>query len=280
MIIDGKALALATRSEVKRRVADLNGKGRKVGFAAILVGEHPASVMYVRNKLRVMEEVGIDAQVKKLPETASFEEIRQVIEGFNKNPAIHGILPQLPLPAHLSSQQVIGLIAPEKDVDGLGLYNVGHRTLGLPSLLPCTPKGCMKLIKTVQKDLTGLHAVVIGRSDLVGKPMAQLLLREDCTVTQAHSATKNLPDLCRQADIIVAAMGSPETIKGDWLKKGAIVIDVGINRTGDKLLGDVEFASASKVARAITPVPGGVGPMTIACLLENTVEAAEAAALK
>lgn len=275
MIIDGKALAQELRHDVKQRVAALNARGHKVGFAAVLVGDHAPSVIYVRNKLRAMEEAGIRAEVKQLPATATQDEVLKLITSINADKSIHGILLQLPLPPHLQAKPLIAAIAPEKDVDGLTLINVGRRTLDMPCLLPCTPKGCLKLIKTVQQDLSGLHAVVIGRSDLVGKPMAQLLLREDCTVTQAHSATRDLPGLCRQADVVVAAMGSPETVKGDWLKLGAIVIDVGINRIGDKLVGDVEFASASKVARAITPVPGGVGPMTIACLLENTVEAAE-----
>jgi methylenetetrahydrofolate dehydrogenase (NADP+)/methenyltetrahydrofolate cyclohydrolase len=275
MIIDGKALAQQLRHDVRQRVAALNARGLKVGFAAVLVGEHAPSVIYVRNKLRAMEEAGIRAEVKQLPATATQDEVLKLITAINEDKSVHGILLQLPLPPHLQAKPLIAAIAPEKDVDGLTLINVGRRTLDMPCLLPCTPKGCLKLIKTVQQDLSGLHAVVIGRSDLVGKPMAQLLLREDCTVTQMHSATRNLPELCRQADIVVAAMGSPETVKGDWLKPGAIVIDIGINRVGDKIIGDVEFASASKVARAITPVPGGVGPMTIACLLENTVEAAE-----
>lgn len=276
MIIDGKALAQNVRDEVAARVAKLKARGVQVGFAAVLVGEHPPSVLYVRNKLRAMEQAGIQAKVTSMPSDVTQDEVLRTIWTFNDDPNVHGILIQLPLPAHLDAKKLIAAIAPEKDVDGLTLTNVGKRTLDFPGLLPCTPKGCLRLIKTVQKDLSGLHALVIGRSDLVGKPMAQLLLRENCTVTQAHSHTRNLPELCGTADIIVAAMGDAQAIKGAWIKPGAIVIDVGINRIGETLVGDVEFTAASKTAHAITPVPGGVGPMTIACLLENTVEAAEA----
>ena len=276
MIINGTALAQQLRAGLSDRVAMLGKHGVQLGFAAILVGNHAPSILYVRNKKKAFESLGATVTIEEFPETVSMQQIQTLIQQWNNDPKIHGILPQLPLPAHLSAQQVIATIAPEKDVDGLGLVNVGRRTLGLSSLLPCTPKGCVKLIHSVQSDLTGLHAVVIGRSDLVGKPMAQLLLRENCTVTHAHSHTKNLPDLCRQADILVAAIGAAQAIKGDWIKQGAIVIDVGINRVDNQLVGDVEFAVASQRASAITPVPGGVGPMTIACLLENTVEAAEA----
>jgi methylenetetrahydrofolate dehydrogenase (NADP+)/methenyltetrahydrofolate cyclohydrolase len=276
MILDGKAIARDLRLGLRDRVEALRARGVQLGFAAILVGQHAPSILYVRNKKKAFEELGAHVIIQEFPEQVRFEDVAALIKRWNDDPAIHGILPQLPLPAHLSAQAVIALIAPEKDVDGLGLINVGKRTLGLPAILPCTPKGCMKLIKSVQSDMSGLNALVIGRSDLVGKPMAQLLLRENCTVTQAHSHTQNLSDLCRQADIVVAAIGSPQAVKGDWIKQGAIIMDVGINRIDDQLVGDVEFAVASKRAGAITPVPGGVGPMTIACLLENTVEAAEA----
>lgn len=272
--IDGRALAQTLRADVAHRVAALKSQGVTVGFAAVLVGDHAPSVIYVRNKLQAFAEVGIKGVVSHLPADATHEQVLSVITAHNDDPAIHGILLQLPLPAHLSAQPLIAAIAPVKDVDGLTLINVGKRSLGLPCLLPCTPKGCLRLIKTVVTDLTGMKALVIGRSDLVGKPMAQLLLAENCTVTQAHSHTRDLPALCQQADIVVAVMGAAAAIKGAWLKKDAIVIDVGINRTDDGLIGDVDFESAQHV-RAITPVPGGVGPMTIACLLENTVEAAE-----
>ncbi len=274
-LIDGKAYAQRLRADVAGRVSALKARGIQPGFAAILVGQHPPSLIYVRNKLRAMEQAGITARVAHLPEHASAEELVQTISDFNKDPRVHGILLQLPLPEHLAADKnrFINEISPEKDVDGLTLINVGKRTLGLPCLLPCTPKGALRLIKHVMPDIEGARALVIGRSDLVGKPMAQLLLREDCTVIHAHSMTKDLPDLCRTADILVAAIGQPQFVQGSWIKKDAIVIDVGINRVGDQLVGDVDFETASRVAHAITPVPGGVGPMTIACLLENTVEA-------
>ena len=277
MIIDGKALAQQMRAQTAVRISALKARGVSVGFAAVLVGDHAPSVLYVRNKLQAMEKAGIAARVARLEARASLDEVLSTIAGFNNDPSIHGILLQLPLPQHLTAEKnrLINAISPEKDVDGLTLINVGKRTLGLSCLLPCTPKGCMRLIHSVEKDISGASALVIGRSDLVGKPMAQLLLREGCTVTQAHSQTHNIPELCGQADIIVAAIGQPQFVQGSWIKKGSIVIDVGINRIGEQLIGDVDFESARRFARAITPVPGGVGPMTIACLLENTVEAAE-----
>jgi methylenetetrahydrofolate dehydrogenase (NADP+)/methenyltetrahydrofolate cyclohydrolase len=263
-IIDGKAVAAKLRSDIASQVETLKSSGTNPGLAVILVGDDPASHVYVASRV---------------DENASEDEIRTIIDGLNKNPDVHGILLQLPLPKHLAGVQesLVQSITPEKDVDGLTVSNAGKMFLGMDNgLVPCTPQGSLRLIKTVREDLTGLNAVVIGRSNLFGKPMAQLLLAENCTVTIAHSRTKNLADVCKQADILVAAVGRAEMVKEDWVKPGAIVIDVGINRMDDgKLKGDVDFAGASKVAAAISPVPGGVGPMTIACLLANTLKAAQ-----
>lgn len=274
-IIDGKAVAADLRKSI---AAEVSAMAEKPGLAVILVGDDPASHVYVNNKVKATIEVGMRSIERRLPETASAEEVAKVIDELNADASIHGILLQLPLPKSLDSDPLIQRIAPHKDVDGLTIPNIGKLVAGLDGMVPCTPQGSLLLIKSVKKDLTGLNAVVIGRSLLFGKPMAQLLLAENCTVTTAHSKTKNLPEICKQADILVAAVGRAEMVKGDWVKAGAIVIDVGINRmdTG-KLKGDVDYAAALQVAGAITPVPGGVGPMTIACLLLNTLKAAKAA---
>ena len=271
-IIDGKTVAKDLRDDLARRMQALDSPP---GLAVILVGDDPASHVYVGNKIKACEQVGIRSFESRLGAEASQEEVLAEIQSYNNNPAVHGILMQLPVPAHLDSDFLVQSIAPEKDVDGLTFINQGKLIAGDTSgLVPCTPQGSLRLIKTIKEDLSGLHAVVIGRSLLFGKPMAQLLLQENCTVTQAHSRTTNLEDVCKSADILVAAVGRPMMVKGEWIKDGAIVIDVGINRldTG-KLCGDVDYESALGKAGAITPVPGGVGPMTIACLLANTIQA-------
>lgn len=277
IIIDGKAIARDLRGQLKSRVAILNDKNITPKLDVILIGDHAPSQIYVENKKRAATEIGMHSTIHHLPADSSQNDVLALINRLNQD-GTHGILLQLPVPDHLNSLTLLDAIHPDRDVDGLNIANVGKRTLGLDGILPCTPKGCIALLKSVQQDLSGLHAVVVGRSDLVGKPMAQLLLRENCTVTQAHSRTRDLPDLCRQADILIAAIGSPRLIQGDWIKQGAIVIDVGINRREDgSLVGDVDFTAAMTRARAITPVPGGVGPMTIAMLLANTIDAAEKA---
>jgi methylenetetrahydrofolate dehydrogenase (NADP+)/methenyltetrahydrofolate cyclohydrolase len=273
-IIDGKSIAADLRTQIAAQAAKLPNKP---GLAVILVGNNPASEVYVKNKIKATKEAGLNSIEHRLPESATAGEIAKLIDDLNADQNVHGILLQLPLPDHLESDPLIQRIAPEKDVDGLTITNVGKLVAGIDGMVPCTPQGSLLLIKSVKQDLTGLNAVVIGRSLLFGKPMAQLLLAENCTVTTAHSKTKNLADVCRNADILVAAVGRTEMVKGDWIKPGAIVIDVGINRQDDgKLKGDVDFAAASKIAGYITPVPGGVGPMTIACLLANTLKAAKA----
>ncbi len=272
-IIDGKAIAAALRNNVKQAVDDM---ANTPGLAVILVGDDPASHVYVRNKIKACEQVGIISTEKRLPADTTNDAIEAVINDLNADDTVHGVLLQLPLPDHLDSDYLIQLIAPQKDVDGLNLQNVGALVAGLDGLVPCTPEGSLILIKSVISDLSGLHAVVIGRSLLFGKPMAQLLLKENCTVTMAHSRTQNLKEICQQADILVAAVGREKMVKADWVKDGACVIDVGINRMENgKLCGDVDFENAKDIAGAITPVPGGVGPMTIACLLANTVKAAK-----
>lgn len=275
-LIDGKTVSQTLKTKVAADVAALNAKGIHVGLAVILVGDDPASHIYVKNKITACQATGINSTEHRLPATVTEDELLKVIDGLNKDKTVHGILLQLPLPGHLDENRMILAIAPDKDVDGLHPINAGRLMAGLPGLVPCTPQGSLHLIKTIQSDLTGLHAVVIGRSLLFGKPMAQLLLAENCTVTQCHSKTRDLAGLCRQADILVAAVGRAGMVKADWVKPGAIVIDVGINRIADKkVVGDVDFETVSAVAGAITPVPGGVGPMTIACLLANTVTAAQ-----
>ncbi|MCB1557091.1 MAG: bifunctional methylenetetrahydrofolate dehydrogenase/methenyltetrahydrofolate cyclohydrolase FolD [Alphaproteobacteria bacterium] len=277
-IIDGKTVAATLREAIVGEIVARPAGSGKPGLAVILVGEDPASQVYVRNKITACEKTGFLSFEHRLPEASTFDAIAATIKTLNDDPAVHGILLQLPLPDHLAAAQesLVQMIAPAKDVDGLTVTNAGKLFLGMEDgLLPCTPQGSLLLIKEIQKDLTGLHAVIVGRSNLFGKPMAQLLLRENCTVTTAHSRTRDLPALCRQADILVAAVGRPKMIKKDWIKPGAIVIDVGINRLeSGKLCGDVDFDETLDVAGAITPVPGGVGPMTIACLLQNTLRAA------
>lgn len=281
--IDGKAFAAGLREKVSAAVSTLTRDYDLVpGLAVVLVGEDPASEVYVRNKGKQTQEVGMSSYEHKLPDTASQSELLAVIEQLNNDSKVHGILVQLPLPDQIDSQAVINAIDPDKDVDGFHLVNVGRLATGAPGLVPCTPLGCMMLLKDQLGDLSGKNAVVVGRSNIVGKPMGSLLLAQSCTVTIAHSRTRDLAGVCREADILVAAVGRPQMIPGDWIKPGAVVIDVGINRIEGKegktrLIGDVDFDSASAVAGAITPVPGGVGPMTIACLLRNTVQAACAA---
>jgi methylenetetrahydrofolate dehydrogenase (NADP+)/methenyltetrahydrofolate cyclohydrolase len=280
-IIDGKAFAEGLRTRIATVAVDFEAKaGRKAGLAVVLVGEDPASQVYVRNKGKQTVAAGMESFEHKLPVDTSEADLLAVVEQLNADPAVDGILVQLPLPAHMNEQKVIATINPDKDVDGFHVVNVGRLATGLPGFVPCTPLGCVMLLKDRLGSLSGLDAVVIGRSNIVGKPMAQLLIAESCTVTVAHSRTKDLPEVVRRADIVVAAVGRPEMVKGDWLKPGATVIDVGINRVPaaeegkTRLVGDVDFASAAEVAGAITPVPGGVGPMTIAVLLRNTVVAA------
>ncbi|HVZ51130.1 MAG TPA: bifunctional methylenetetrahydrofolate dehydrogenase/methenyltetrahydrofolate cyclohydrolase FolD [Pseudolabrys sp.] len=279
-IIDGKAIAAELRGKIAGEVARVkSAHGLTPGIAVVLVGQDPASEVYVRTKSKAVAEAGMRAIDRKLPATTSEAELLAVVAELNADPSVHGILVQLPLPAQIDSQKVIATIDPAKDVDGFHPINVGRLASGLPALVPCTPLGCVILAKTVKPSLAGLDAVVIGRSNIVGKPVAQLLLAENATVTITHSKTRDLPAVCRRADLVVAAIGRPEMVRGDWIKPGAIVIDVGINRVPgeggkSKIVGDVAYAEAAAVASAITPVPGGVGPMTIACLLLNTLRAA------
>ncbi len=282
-IIDGKAVAAQVRADVAASVAKRVAQGRPApGLAVVLVGEDPASQVYVRNKARSTREVGMVSIEHKLPATASEAELLALIAELNRRPDVNGILVQLPLPRQIDSVKVIEAVDPAKDVDGFHPVNVGRLAAGGKALAPCTPTGCLILARSVRPDLAGLEAVVIGRSNIVGKPMAKLLLGESCTVTVAHSRTRDLPGVVRRADLVIAAVGRPEMVRGDWIKPGAIVIDVGVNRVAgrddkDRLVGDVAFEEARAVAGAITPVPGGVGPMTIACLLRNTLQAAESA---
>jgi methylenetetrahydrofolate dehydrogenase (NADP+)/methenyltetrahydrofolate cyclohydrolase len=274
-IIDGKAFAAGLRARIADGVTAFRAEaGRAPGLAVVLVGEDPASSVYVRSKGKATREAGMESIEHRLPADVPAEQLLALVGALNADPAIDGILVQLPLPRHIDEQAVIAAIDPDKDVDGFHPINAGRLATGLPGFVPCTPFGCVLLLKSVLPSLSGLEAVVVGRSNIVGKPMAQLLLRESCTVTVVHSRTKDVPAHVRRADIVVAAVGIPQMIKGDWLKPGATVIDVGINRTETGLVGDVDFASAVAVAGAITPVPGGVGPMTIACLLRNTLVSA------
>lgn len=280
-IIDGKAFAGGLRARIAEMVPGFRtAAGRAPGLAVVLVGEDPASQVYVRSKHKATIEAGMDSFEHRLPAEASQEELLGLVRRLNEDETVDGILVQLPLPAHIDEDLVIATIDPDKDVDGFNVINVGRLSTGLPGYVPCTPLGCVMLLKDRLGDLSGLDAVVIGRSNIVGKPMAQLLIAESCTVTVAHSRTRNLADVVRRADIVVAAVGRPEMIRGDWIKPGATVIDVGINRVPaaepgkTKLVGDVAFVEAAQVAGAITPVPGGVGPMTIAVLLRNTLVAA------
>lgn len=276
-IIDGKLFAAELRKSI---AADVAALAFKPGLAVVLVGDDPASKVYVANKARQTTEAGMVSFKHELPADTSQASLLALVRQLNADPAVHGILVQLPLPKHLNADDIIAAISPEKDVDGLTVTNAGRLVTGLNGLVPCTPLGCLLLLEDKIPDMSGLNAVVIGRSHLVGKPIAQLLLQKNCTVTIAHSKTRDLPALCRQADILIAAVGRPEMVKGDWIKPGAVVIDVGINRVSadhgkTKLVGDVDFAEAEKHAGFITPVPGGVGPMTIACLLRNTLTAAK-----
>ncbi|MBU3077234.1 bifunctional methylenetetrahydrofolate dehydrogenase/methenyltetrahydrofolate cyclohydrolase FolD [Sphingomonas quercus] len=284
-LVDGKAFASGLRARIAEAVpAFVAAAGRAPGLAVVIVGDDPASHVYVRAKGRATREAGMESFEHRLPAHAPQADLLNLVEALNADPAVDGILVQLPLPRHMDEAAVIAAIDPDKDVDGFHVVNAGRLAVGAPGMVPCTPLGCLMLLKDRLGDLTGLDAVVIGRSNIVGKPMAQLLIAESCTVTVAHSRTRNLPDLVARADIVVAAVGRPEMIKGEWLKHGATVIDVGINRVpGEeegktRLVGDVDFASAAAVAGAITPVPGGVGPMTIAVLLRNTLVAAHARA--
>ena len=279
-IIDGKAFAADLRETLKTQVAELEAKHSITpGLSVILVGEDPASQVYVRNKEKFAKECGFNSVTYRKPADITEEELLGLIDDLNNDPSVHGILVQLPISKHLNEERVLNSIDPLKDVDGFHPINIGQLSIGKPNLIPCTPLGSLLLLQDkLGKDLSGKHAVIVGRSNIVGKPMMQLLLSQNCTVTVAHSRTKNTKELCQVADIVVAAVGVPELIKGDWIKKGATVIDVGINRieTAEgktRLVGDVEFAGASENAEFITPVPGGVGPMTIACLLRNTVTA-------
>jgi methylenetetrahydrofolate dehydrogenase (NADP+)/methenyltetrahydrofolate cyclohydrolase len=273
-IIDGTKFSAHLRDRIAERVIRMRDEHYVTpGLAVVLVGEDPASQVYVRTKNKRATEVGMNSFEHKLPADTTEHELLTLIEGLNDDPEVHGILVQLPLPKHIDAQKVIETISPEKDVDGFHPVNVGRLASGGEAMVPCTPLGSLMLLKDTLGDLTGLKAIVVGRSNIVGKPMAQLLLRENCTVTVAHSKTRNLADECRQADVVVAAVGIPQMVRGDWIKPGATVIDVGINRVDGKLVGDVAFDEAKTVAGAITPVPGGVGPMTIAVLLRNALVA-------
>ena len=280
-IIDGTAFAADVRARVAEQVAAMKAEhGITPGLAVVLVGEDPASQVYVRSKGEKTREVGMNSYEYKLPADVPEAELYALIDKLNADPDVHGILCQFPVPKHLSERDIIARISPEKDVDGLSVINAGRLATGQQAMVSCTPLGCLMMLREERGDLTGLDAVVIGRSNLVGKPMGQLLLRDSCTVTMTHSRTKDLAAVVRRADIVVAAVGVPEMVKGDWIKPGATVIDVGMNRMPPaeeggkgKLVGDVDFAAAREVAGAITPVPGGVGPMTIACLLANTLTA-------
>ena len=273
MIIDGKKEAKLLREEIKKEILKIKKSKNKVpGLTVILIGNYTPSQIYVKNKEKNSKEVGMNSDVIKYSDDVTEKEILEKIKELNNDQNVSGILVQLPLPKQINKEKIINAIHPSKDVDGFNPVNVGNLSSGYQGLVPCTPMGCLMLIKKVEKNLSGKHAVIIGRSNLNGKPMAQLLLKENCTVTIVHSKTKNLQQECLKADILVAAVGVPNLVKKDWVKKDAIVIDVGINKLNDKIVGDVEFDQVKDIAKAITPVPGGVGPMTIACLLKNTLE--------
>ena len=275
-IIDGKAIAAKIRAELKTSVAELAVKGIVPGLAVVLVGEDPASKVYVSMKEKACADVGIFSDEHKLSVETSEKELLELIARLNVDPKIHGILVQLPLPKQINTEKVLEAISPDKDVDGFHPYNVGRLMVGKPTFQPCTPYGVMVMLKEIGFDLTGKNVVVVGRSNIVGKPVAMMCLQQHATVTVCHSRTKNLAEVVRGADVVIAAVGVPEMIKGEWIKEGAVVIDVGVNRVGEKkLVGDVEYAAAAERASAITPVPGGVGPMTITMLLFNTVESAK-----
>lgn len=273
-IIDGKAIAQEIRADLAKRVAELTAQGKTPGLHVVLVGDNPASKVYVRNKQRACEEVGIKSTVHRLAEDTTREQLLGLIEQLNADSKVHGILVQLPLPAHLDEEEVINAISPEKDVDGFHPSNVGKLYIGTKGLIPCTPAGVLELVKRTGVPIAGQNVVIIGRSNIVGKPAAALFLRENATVTICHSRTKDVAAEARRADILIAAVGRPQLVKKDWVKPGAVVIDVGINRVDGGIVGDVDFEEVKEVAGAITPVPGGVGPMTIAMLLKATVEAA------
>ena len=272
MIIDGKKEAEIIRNEIKKEISDLKKKsGKTPSLTVILIGDFAPSLIYVKNKEKSAREVGINSEIIRYPKNVSEKDILEKIKELNNNDEISGILVQLPLPNQIRKEKIINAINPSKDVDGFNPINVGNLSSGYDSIVPCTPLGCLLLIKKIEPNLAGKHAVIIGRSNLNGKPMAQLLLKENCTVTIVHSKTNDLKNECLKADILVAAVGVPNLIKKDWVKKKAIVIDVGINKVGEKIVGDVNFDELKDNVKAITPVPGGVGPMTIACLLKNTL---------
>jgi methylenetetrahydrofolate dehydrogenase (NADP+)/methenyltetrahydrofolate cyclohydrolase len=275
-LIDGNALSKQLRGDVARRAAALRARGVIPGLAVVLVGENPASQVYVRNKVKACQDSGLHSVLEQYPATLSEADLLARVDALNRDPAIHGILVQLPLPAHIDAQKVIEAISPEKDVDGFHVASAGALMVGQPGFWPCTPYGCMKMLESIGYELKGKHAVVIGRSNIVGKPMALMLLQKNATVTICHSGTKDLKALTLQADVVVAAVGKRNVLTADMVKPGAVVIDVGMNRNDEgKLCGDVDFAGVKEVAGWITPVPGGVGPMTITMLLVNTLEAAE-----
>ena len=273
MIIDGKQESALLREEIKKEILIIKEKTNKVpGLSVILIGDFAPSQIYVKNKEKNSKEVGINSEIIRYPKEVTEQDVLKKIKELNNAKHISGILVQLPLPLQIDKEKIINAINPSKDVDGFHPINVGNLASGYKAVVPCTPLGCLLLIKKVEKDLSGKHAVILGRSNLNGKPMAQLLLKENCTVTIVHSKTKNLKEECQKADILVAAVGVANLVKGDWVKKDSIIIDVGINKVDDKIVGDVNFDEVKDKVKAITPVPGGVGPMTIACLLKNTVE--------
>ena len=273
MILDGKKESVKIREEIKKEISSIKSNKNKVpGLSVILIGDFAPSQIYVRNKEKNAKEVGINSEVIKYPKDISERDVLNKIKDLNKMNEVSGILVQLPLPPHINAERVINTIDPQKDVDGFNPINVGKLASGYKAIVPCTPLGCLHLIKKAEKNLTGKHAVIVGRSNLNGKPMAQLLLKENCTVTIVHSKTRNIKEECSKADILVVAIGVPNIVKKDWVKEGSIVIDVGINKFENKIVGDVQFEEVKEKAKAITPVPGGVGPMTIACLLKNTLE--------
>ena len=273
MIIDGKKEAAVLREEIKKEITSLKDKTNRVpGLTVILIGDFAPSQIYVRNKEKNSKEVGINSSIIKYSKDVTEEEVLKKIKELNSNKDVSGILVQLPLPDQISKEKIINSIDPSKDVDGFNPVNIGNLASGYHAIVPCTPLGCLLLLKKIEKNLSGKHAVIIGRSNLNGKPMAQLLLKENCTVVITHSKTKNLKEECSKADILIAAVGVANLVKKDWVKDGSIIIDVGINKQGDKIVGDVSFEEVKDKVKAITPVPGGVGPMTIACLLKNTLD--------
>ena len=273
MILDGKKEAALLREEIKKEISEIKKKiDKSPGLSVILIGDSVPSQIYVKNKEKNSKEVGINSEVIKYSEMVKESKILEKIDELNCNDNVSGILVQLPLPAHISKEKIINAIKPSKDVDGFHPINVGNLSSGYKAIVPCTPLGCLLLIKKAEKNLAGKHAVIVGRSNLNGKPMAQLLLKENCTISIVHSKTKDLKSECQKADILVVAVGVANLVKGDWVKKDSIIIDVGINKVADKIVGDVDFENVKAKVKAITPVPGGVGPMTIACLLKNTLE--------